>query len=44
MLDDQIDTRKAFPPDVLSRLVALRATLDPDRLFVGQHPLPNPSS
>jgi hypothetical protein len=24
--------------------VALRATLDPDRLFVGQHPLPNPSS
>jgi hypothetical protein len=44
MPDDQIDTRKAFPPDVLSRLVALRATLDPDRLFVGQHPLPNPSS
>jgi FAD/FMN-containing dehydrogenase len=44
MLDDAIDTRKAFPPDVLNRLATLRAAVDPDRLFVGQHLLPNPSS
>ena len=37
MLDDQTDTRKAFPPGVHARLAALRATLDPGRLFVGQH-------
>ena len=37
MLDDKTDTRKAFPPDVHARLAALRAAVDPDRLFVGQH-------
>jgi hypothetical protein len=37
MLDDQIDTRKAFPPEVLARLSKVRAAVDPDRLFVGQH-------
>ncbi|HET6876405.1 MAG TPA: FAD-binding oxidoreductase [Jatrophihabitans sp.] len=37
MLDDNTDTRKAFPPDVHARLSALRAALDPERLFVGQH-------
>ncbi|HEU5266793.1 MAG TPA: hypothetical protein VFU35_08830, partial [Jatrophihabitans sp.] len=44
MLDDEIDTRKAFPPDVHRRLATLRAELDPERLFVGQHLLPNPAS
>ncbi len=44
MVDDRIDTRKAFPPDVLDRLATLRAAVDPDRLFVGQQLLPNPSS
>ncbi len=37
MLDDQTDTRKAFPPEVNARLSRLRAAVDPDRLFVGQH-------
>jgi FAD/FMN-containing dehydrogenase len=37
MLDDQTDTRKAFAPEVNARLSRLRATVDPDRLFVGQH-------
>lgn len=40
MLDDRIDTRKAFPPAVHTRLAALRAAVDPDRLFVGQHLMP----
>jgi hypothetical protein len=43
MLDDQTDTRKAFPPEVNARLVELRSTLDPDRLFVGQHVTPEPA-
>jgi hypothetical protein len=37
MLDDQTDTRKAFPPEVHARLSKLRSALDPDRIFVGQH-------
>ena len=37
MLDERSDTRKAFPPDVHARLSALRASVDPDRLFVGPH-------
>ena len=40
MLDDHTDTRKAFPPDVHARLAVLRAALDPDRVFVGQHMTP----
>jgi FAD/FMN-containing dehydrogenase len=40
MLDDRTDTRKAFPPGVHARLAALRAAVDPDRLFVGQHLMP----
>ena len=40
MLDDQTDTRKAFPPGVHARLARLRAAVDPDRLFVGQHLMP----
>jgi FAD/FMN-containing dehydrogenase len=42
MLDDATDTRKAFPPEVHSRLATLRAAVDPDRLFVGQHLMPEP--
>jgi hypothetical protein len=37
MLDDQTDTRKAFPPEVNARLSKLRESVDPERLFVGQH-------
>jgi hypothetical protein len=37
MLDERSDTRKAFPPGVHARLSALRAVVDPDRLFVGPH-------
>lgn len=44
MLDDQTDTRKAFPPGVHTRLAALRAAVDPDRLFVGQHLMPEPGA
>jgi FAD/FMN-containing dehydrogenase len=40
MLDDPTDTRKAFPPAVHARLAALRTAVDPDRLFVGQHLMP----
>jgi FAD/FMN-containing dehydrogenase len=40
MLDDATDTRKAFPPGVHARLAALRAAVDPERLFVGQHLMP----
>jgi FAD/FMN-containing dehydrogenase len=42
MLDDRIDTRKGFPPAVHIRLAALRAAVDPDRLFVGPHLMPGP--
>jgi FAD/FMN-containing dehydrogenase len=44
MLDDQTDTRKAFPPEVNARLAALRAAVDPDRVFVGQHVLSEQTS
>jgi hypothetical protein len=37
MLDERSDTRKAFPPGVHARLSALRADVDPGRLFVGPH-------
>jgi FAD/FMN-containing dehydrogenase len=37
MLDERSDTRKAFPPGVHARLSALRAAVDPDRLFAGPH-------
>jgi hypothetical protein len=37
MLDERSDTRKAFPPGVHARLSALRADVDPERLFVGPH-------
>jgi FAD/FMN-containing dehydrogenase len=37
MLDDRTDTRKGFPPEVHARLSALRAAVDPDRLFLGPH-------
>lgn len=37
MLDDKTDTRKAFPPGVHARLASLRDSIDPDRIFVGQH-------
>jgi hypothetical protein len=37
MLDDRSDTRKGFPPEVHTRLSALRAAVDPQRLFVGPH-------
>jgi hypothetical protein len=37
MLDERSDTRKAFPPGVHTRLSALRADVDPERLFVGPH-------
>ncbi|MDT4920921.1 MAG: hypothetical protein QOI15_1823 [Pseudonocardiales bacterium] len=37
MLDERSDTRKAFPAGVHARLSALRAAVDPDRLFVGPH-------
>lgn len=37
MLDDRIDTRKAFPPGVHARLSALRRAVDPGDLFVVTH-------
>ena len=37
MLDERTDTRKVFPPGVHARLSAIRAAVDPDRLFVAQH-------
>jgi hypothetical protein len=37
MLDDVSDSRKAHPPEVFARLSALRRTVDPTGLFVGQH-------
>ena len=40
MLDDNTDTRKAFPPGVHARLSAVRAAVDPHGLFVHQHAVP----
>lgn len=37
MLDDSIDTRKAFPPAVHARLTALRRSVDPQGLFLAPH-------
>jgi FAD/FMN-containing dehydrogenase len=37
MLDERTDTRKVFPLGVHARLSAIRAAVDPDRLFVAQH-------
>jgi hypothetical protein len=42
MLDAATDTRKAFPPGVHARLSAVRAAVDPHRLFVAQHDVPGP--
>ena len=38
MLDDRVDTRKAFPPGVHARLSAIRRRVDPDELFLDPHP------
>ena len=40
MLDDRVDTRKAFPPGVHARLSAIRHRVDPDGLFLDPHPEP----
>lgn len=40
MLDDAVDTRKAFPPEVHARLSAIRRSVDPDGLFMPPHPSP----
>jgi FAD/FMN-containing dehydrogenase len=40
MLDERVDTRKAFPPGVHARLAAIRRAVDPDDLFVAAHPDP----
>jgi hypothetical protein len=37
MLDDSSDSRKAYPPHVYARMTALRRSVDPSGLFVGQH-------
>jgi FAD/FMN-containing dehydrogenase len=37
MLDDVSDRRRAYPADVYARLAALRRSVDPDALFLGQH-------
>jgi FAD/FMN-containing dehydrogenase len=37
MLDDVSDRRRAYPPDVYARLAALRRSVDPGALFLGQH-------
>src|SRR3954449_11216355 len=37
MLDDVSDRRRAYPADVYSRLAALRRSVDPGALFLGQH-------
>jgi hypothetical protein len=37
MLDDVSDRRRAYPPDVYARLAALRGSVDPAGLFLGQH-------
>ena len=41
MLDDSIDTRKAFAPEVHARLSAIRRSVDPDGLFMSPHPSPD---
>jgi FAD/FMN-containing dehydrogenase len=41
MLDDAVDTRKAFPPEVHARLSAIRRSVDPDGLFMPPHPSPD---
>jgi FAD/FMN-containing dehydrogenase len=38
MHDDQVDTRKVFPPGVHARLSAIRHAVDPHGLFVAPHP------
>ncbi|MGY1806285.1 FAD-binding oxidoreductase [Blastococcus sp. SYSU D00669] len=38
MLDDPVDTRKAFPPGVHARLSAIRRGVDPHGLFLSPHP------
>ncbi|ADB74337.1 FAD-binding oxidoreductase [Geodermatophilus obscurus] len=38
MLDDRVDTRKAFPPGVHARLSAIRRRVDPGELFLDPHP------
>jgi FAD/FMN-containing dehydrogenase len=37
MLDDVSDRRRAYPPEVYARLAALRGSVDPAGLFLGQH-------
>jgi hypothetical protein len=44
MLDDSIDTRKAFAPEVHARLSAIRRSVDPDGLFMSPHPSPDPAA
>jgi len=44
MLDDSIDTRKAFPPDVHARLSDIRRAADPHGLFMAPHPSPQGST
>lgn len=39
MLDDSTSSSKAFPPDVLARLAAVREAVDPHGLFLHQHPV-----
>lgn len=41
MLDDAVDTRKAFPPEMHARLSAIRRTVDPGGLFMPPHPSPD---
>jgi FAD/FMN-containing dehydrogenase len=41
MLDDSVDTRKAFAPAVHTRLSAIRRSVDPQGLFMPPHPSPD---
>lgn len=41
MVDDSIDTRKAFPPSVHARLSEIRRAADPHGLFMPPHPSPD---
>lgn len=41
MLDDSVDTRKAFPPEVHARLTTIRRSVDPQGLFMSPHPSPD---
>jgi FAD/FMN-containing dehydrogenase len=36
----KVDTRRFFPPDVYERLVRVKTGVDPDGLFVANHPIP----